>query len=202
VSTDTVIHRFVRPAVRRIARTRVTPNHLTTLRVVTGLAAAAAFAAGGPWPAIGGAVFVLSMLLDRADGELARQTGRSSRFGHWYDIVGDCLCNMLALFGIGIGLWDTLGALGPLLGAVAGAGVGVMFWEIHGLRLAEARGYQLRPGVVVDPDDALVLVPVFVWTGAAAPMLVAAAVITPLASVWLALRAGRRTEERAGQRGS
>lgn len=197
MSANTLIHRIVRPAVRAVAPTGVTPNLVTTLRLVTGIAAAAAFAAGGEsWPAIGGAIFVLSMLLDRADGELARQTGQSSPGGYWYDIISDCASNVLAMFGIGIGLSAVLGVAGPLLGAVAGIGIGVLFWQLFSLRLAQPRGYEVWPGIVFDPDDALVLVPVFVWAGLAFPMIVAAAVITPLAALWLGLR-GARPEERA-----
>ena len=94
MSTNTLIHRIVRPVVRRIAHSRVTPNNITTLRLVTGVAAAIGFAQGGAlWPAIGGGIFVFSMLLDRADGELARQTHRSSVVGHRYDLVSDCASN-------------------------------------------------------------------------------------------------------------
>lgn len=197
LSTDTLIHRIVRPAVRVIARTKITPNHITTLRLFTGVAAALAFAVGGTfWPAIGGAVFVASMLLDRADGELARQTRTSSPAGHRYDLVSDCVSNALALFGIGVGLSGVLGAAGPLLGAVAGAGIGMLFWQINALRLVRLRGYAVRPGVVFDPDDAMVLVPVFVWCGAAVPVLMAAAVITPSAALWLGVRGSG--PERAG----
>ena len=74
MSHDTIIHRIVRPAVRRVALTGVTPNQITTLRLLGGIAAALAFAGPAPWPAIGGGIFLFSMLLDRADGELARQT--------------------------------------------------------------------------------------------------------------------------------
>lgn len=197
MSTDTLIHRIVRPAVRAIAGTRVTPNHITTLRLVTGIAAALAFARGGVlWPAIGGGIFVFSMLLDRADGELARQTGQASPAGYWYDIISDGTSNAIAMFGIGIGLAATLGAIGPLLGAIAGIGIGVLFWQLFSLKLAQPRGYQVSPGVILDPDDALILVPVLVWCGAAFPMLVAAAVITPVAALWLGLRGSR--PERAG----
>jgi hypothetical protein len=70
MSSNIPIHCLVRPVMRRLARTRVTPNHLTTLRLAAGIAAAAAFACGGTtWPGIGGGVFVLSMLLERADGD-------------------------------------------------------------------------------------------------------------------------------------
>lgn len=187
MSHDTLIHRIVRPAVRAVAGTRVTPNHITTLRLITGAAAALAFARGGAfWPAVGGAVFLLSMLLDRADGELARQTGRSSPGGHTYDLVSDCSANAIAFLGIGVGQAAVLGPIGPLLGLLAGAGIGAMFWQIHVLKRVEVRGGRFWDGrVVVDPDDAMALVPVFVWCGAEVPVLAAAAAITPVGALWL-----------------
>ena len=197
MSHDTLIHRIVRPAVRAIAPTRVRPNHITTLRLLTALAAALAFAQGGAaWPAAGGAIFLFSMLLDRADGELARQTGHSSPAGHLYDLVSDCAANALAVLGIGFGQMATLGALGPLLGAIGALGIAVLFWEINGPRFAEVRSFNLWGGrVTADPDDAVVLIPVLIWCGAATPLVVAAAVITPGAAAWLALRRPARVEQ-------
>jgi phosphatidylglycerophosphate synthase len=193
VSNNTLIHRIVRPAVRAVADKGVTPNHITTLRLLTGIAAALGFACGGMlWPAIGGVVFVFSMLLDRADGELARQTGQSSPFGHRYDVVSDCAANALALIGVGIGQVAALGLLAPVLGVIAGSGVAVLFWQFQGLALAEVPSLSLRKGrIVVDADDAAILLPVLVWCGAAVPMLVAAAIITPVAALWLGLQGAR-----------
>jgi phosphatidylglycerophosphate synthase len=187
VSSNTLIHRIVRPTVRAVAPTGVTPNQITTLRLVTGTAAAAAFAVGGTlWPAIGGAIFVLSMLLDRADGELARQTGQSSPGGHRYDLISDCASNIMAFIGIGIGAMPQLGLLGPLLGALAGTGIGALFWQLNALRLVELRPYSAwNDRFNADPDDAMIFVPILLWLGAAIPTLVAAAVITPLAALWI-----------------
>ncbi|TPG60603.1 CDP-alcohol phosphatidyltransferase family protein [Roseomonas nepalensis] len=198
MSANTVIHRIVRPAVRVVAPSGVTPNQITTLRVLTGIAAAVAFAGNGPWPAIGGGIFLLSMLLDRADGELARQTGQSSAAGHRYDLFSDCFSNIIAFIGLGLGAGAQPGMLGPLLGLVAGAGIGALFWQLHVLRIGTLRGYEPAPGIIIDPDDLLALVPVLVWIGATAPMLVAAAVITPIAAIWLGLTGTRHA--RAGQR--
>lgn len=193
MSTNTLIHRIVRPAVRRIARTRITPNHITTLRLLTGIAAALAFARGGAlWPAVGGGVFLLSMLLDRADGELARQTGRSSAAGHRYDLVSDCASNAMAFIGIGVGAAPALGALGPSLGVLAGLGIAALFWQLNALKLVELRPYSAwNDRFNADPDDAMVFVPVLVWIGAAVPALVAAAVVTPLAALWIGFTGSR-----------
>jgi archaetidylinositol phosphate synthase len=198
VSTDTLIHRIIRPAVRRIASTRITPNHITTLRLATGIAAALAFAQGeAPWLAIGGGVFVFSMLLDRADGELARQTGRSSVSGHRYDLVSDCASNIIAFIGIGIGVVPVLGILGPLLGILAGVGIGALFWLINAQKRVELRPYSAWDDRFnADPDDALILVPLLVWLGAAVPVLFAAAAITPLAALWIGFTGSRAVQEK------
>ena len=88
MSHDTWAHKLVRVAVRPLARTAVTPNQVTTARLITGLAAVAMLASGDPpWVAVGGAVYIFSMLLDRADGMLARLTGQSSHWGHVYDLI-------------------------------------------------------------------------------------------------------------------
>lgn len=189
MSHDTLIHHIIRPAVRRIAPTGVTPNQLTTLRLITGLAAAAAFARGGVlWPDLGGVIFVLSMLLDRADGELARQTGQSSLGGNRYDLVCDCTASVATFIGVGLGLIGALGPVGILLGLSAGTGIGVLFWQLNVLKLVPLRAYTFwNERLVVDPDDAMIFVPILIWCEAAQPMLIAAAVITPAAAVWLGL---------------
>ena len=198
MSSNTLVHRVVRPAVRAIAPTRIRPNHVTTFRLITGVAAALAFARGGTlWPAIGSVVFVLSFLLDRADGELARQTGQSSRWGHRYDLISDCTSNVIAFIGIGIGAMPALGVAGPLLGALAGIGIAALFWQLNVQRVVELRPFSAwNDRFNADPDDAMIVVPVLIWCGAAVPTLFAAATVTPLAALWLGLRGTR--PERAG----
>ena len=191
VSHDTVIHRIVRRPVRLAARTGITPNHITTVRLASGIAAAICFAMGTrEWLAIGAAVFLLSMLLDRADGELARQTGQMSDWGYRYDLASDCIASVLTFVGLGIGL-AAVHAAAWWLGLVAGIGIGALFLELNVLDLASVRGYSIGLGLTADPDDAMVFVPILIWLGLAWPMLVAAAVITPLAALAVAVL-GRR----------
>lgn len=194
MSHDTLIHRIVRPLVRRIAPTGVTPNQLTTVRLATGIASAAAFAMGtGGCDVLGGVVFLVSMLFDRADGELARQTGQMSKGGHRYDLITDCVADAIVFLGIGIGLTMRDGGLAPiLLGVVAGLGIGILFWQLNVLKVVELSDYAMRRGgVVIDPDDALALVPVLVWLGVAWPMLIAAAIITPAIAMGLSILSRR-----------
>ena len=187
MSQNTLIHGLVRPAVRAVAaHTGLTPNHVTTLRLATGLAAGMTFAQGTyGWVAIiGGFIFLLSMLLDRADGELARHTNRMSVAGHRYDLVSDCMVGISTFIGIGIGVVHTAGLNALWLGALAGLGIGVLFLELNVLKLASVRGHDLFGGRIrVDPDDAMIVVPVLIWCDLAAPMLIAAAVVTPSAAL-------------------
>jgi archaetidylinositol phosphate synthase len=196
MSHNTLIHRLVRPCVRLIAPTRVTPNQLTTLRLLTGFGAAVLFASG---PGIGfdaaGIIFLISMLFDRADGELARQTGKMTLAGYHYDIWSDCAANVAIFVGIGIGLArpnTMLGWANIWLGAVAGSAIAILFWQLYVLKLVSVQGYSLMNGrLIIDPDDAMVLVPVLVWWGFAQPMLIAAAIVAPAAALWLPLSAFR-----------
>ncbi|HEY4251798.1 MAG TPA: CDP-alcohol phosphatidyltransferase family protein [Roseomonas sp.] len=192
MSANTIIHRIVHPAVVALAPTGVTPNQITTIRLATGIAAALAFAGPAPWLHIGAGIFVVSMLLDRMDGDLARFTGQTSPRGHIYDLISDCVSNIIAFIGIGIGLMPEIGFYGPLLGILAGCGIGALFGQLHILRLGELKPWVLGPGLHVDPDDLMIFMPILVWIGAAIPMLIAAAVITPILAILLGLTGKKR----------
>src|SRR5277367_3008929 len=74
----------------------VTPNHLTTVRLVVGLAGALAFTPGTwGWTNLGALLVILSNFLDHTDGELARISGKTSRIGHLYDLASDALVTIL-----------------------------------------------------------------------------------------------------------
>lgn len=107
--------------VRPLARTSVHPNHLTTLSLVLGMTASALFCLGPSFLAgLAAGCYMLAVFTDHTDGELARLTGKTSRFGHYYDyIVGGV--NYMCLFaGIGYGLRNgPLGAWALILGLAA-----------------------------------------------------------------------------------
>lgn len=187
MSHDTWIHRCVRLGVRPLRATPVAPNHLTTLRLLTGLGASLLLAVGGT-AALGWAawLFLLSLLLDRADGELARLSGKQSPFGHRYDLVADGVCNSLAFVGLGFGL--RTGALGPwavFMGVLAGLAIAAMFHLLWRLERVAANVPSLGSVAGFDPDDALLLVPVLLWLGLAEYLLVAAAAAAPACALVL-----------------
>lgn len=184
MSHNTWIHRVVRVGVRPLARTDLTPNQVTGARLVTGLAAAAMLAVGGKaLVAIGAGALLLSMLLDRADGELARQTGKFSPGGHRFDLFADALCTSLIFIAIGIGLRDDnmLGYWAIPMGAVAGIAVVFNLWMVMTVEeLKGARAAELGSRWGFDPDDATFLIPVFLWMGWEVGVIVLAFLFAPL----------------------
>ncbi|MDP6517011.1 MAG: CDP-alcohol phosphatidyltransferase family protein [Alphaproteobacteria bacterium] len=106
--------------VRPLAGTPIHPNHLTVLSIAFGLTAAGLFAFGDS-PGWAATLFMLGVFTDHTDGELARLTAKTSRFGHHFDYIAGA-ANYTALFvGLGIGLdADWLAGLAPVLGVCAG----------------------------------------------------------------------------------
>jgi phosphatidylglycerophosphate synthase len=191
ISHNTWIHRVARVAVRPLARTNVTPNQITTLRLGAGLVAGAAFAMGDmTWTYWGSAIFVLAMLLDRADGDLARMTGRTSPWGHTYDLFSDAFCNAWAFVGIGIGLHGSgvLGQWAIPLGVLAGLAIVAVLWLVIRIEAEQGpRAGELGGVYGFDADDAMLVVPIALSLGGAVPLLVAAAVGAPLFALGMAV---------------
>ena len=188
MSYNTWIHKFARQLVQPLVDTPVTPNHLTTGRLLSGLAAAACFAVGDTsWNLLGALAFIVSMVLDRADGELARLSGKSSRFGAIYDLITDAICNSALFIGLGVAAMDgDLGGWALLMGIVAGLSISIIFYaviEVAASIDASAAAFNSFAGF--DPDDAMIIVPIGVALGYGQLLLTLAALITPFVAVYI-----------------
>lgn len=185
MSHHTWAHRIVRPIVRRLAFTAVTPNQLTASRLFTALAASVLLAGGDRGLAdAAGIVFIVSFFLDRADGDLARLSGKTSPWGHRFDMCADYSANVLIFVGMGFGLQDS--ALGPTaiaLGAVAGSAIVLIFWLVSFVERAEGAAVFPTAGGF-DPDDAMVFIPLSIWLDGEIYILVAAAIGAPSFFAW------------------
>lgn len=197
-------HKLVHVLVKPLADTWVTPNHVTTLRLVTGLAACAAFAVGErDWDIWGGWLWLVSALLDRADGELARISGKISRFGHVYDMICDTGTTALFFLAAGIGLRVSgLGDWAIVAGVMGGAGVlaAEILAEVIDRQNADT-GEKAYPGFAgFDFDDVLYLFAPIMWLGWQMPFVVGAAIGAPAFALltWYRLcRSRRRQASRA-----
>jgi phosphatidylglycerophosphate synthase len=91
----------------------VTPNHVTIVAILVGLAASlAASRAGYAMFAAAGVLLEVNSILDSCDGELARLRYQYSRLGQWLDNLSDDLVDNLFLVAVGAGLgggWRWLG---------------------------------------------------------------------------------------------
>jgi len=100
---------FYRPAgylaVKAVYRLPVTPNQLTGISLLAGLAAAWFFSAGaGPALVWGGLLYLTANILDCADGQLARLKGNGTPLGRIVDGVADYVSSVAVFLAIGIGL--------------------------------------------------------------------------------------------------
>jgi phosphatidylglycerophosphate synthase len=90
-----IVDRFVNRAVssrltRHLLSWPITPNQITMLSLLAGLLGAWILQrAGLGWSLAGLGLFQLSVILDHADGELARMRFQFSRFGKWLDNWSD-----------------------------------------------------------------------------------------------------------------
>lgn len=185
MSHNTWAHRLVTVAVRPLARTAVTPNQITTVRLITGLAAALAFATGSTTAAqVGGVLWILSMLCDRADGILARMTGRTSAWGHVYDLISDFTATTMLFVAIGIGMrGGPFGDVGVWFGLLAGGSIGLIFWLLYrldGLLPPDRAAVPSAAGF--DPDDVLFIVGPLAWFGWLSEFLIVSTIGAPIAA--------------------
>jgi phosphatidylglycerophosphate synthase len=181
--------RLARWLVSPLRDTRVHPNHVTTFGTLVGLTAAALYATGTPALLdLGAGVWVVSAVLDHADGELARMADKCTPWGAAYDRASDLLVRLALFTGIGVGLREgPLGLAAPLCGLAAG----IAFVAIFSLRGAIIR----RRGrdAVAQPaaggfeiEDVLYLIAPLTWLGGLGPFVVASGIGAPLYALWAA----------------
>lgn len=180
--------RLARRLVRPLVGTAIRPNHLTTLRLVLGLVSAFCLAHTRlAWADVGALVFALSNFVDHTDGELARISGASSRFGHVYDLVCDALIHTLLFAALGWGLRDTaLGMAAPVMGVVAGTAVAFIFWLHMTMETALGKqGAKLPALAWFEIEDVLYLFPLVTLCNVREAFLVLAFIGAPAFAVWL-----------------
>lgn len=194
--------RIARWAVRYLVLTPLTPNMVTAASIPVGLCAAYLLAQGGAAAHFGAAVFVLAVWLDHVDGELARQIGKSSELGHYFDHVAAMICYVAGFVGAGVGLrGGFLGEWGPWLGWVAGVSVASIMTIRVILELRDGRA-SVRQSVYAgfEIEDTLYVIAPVVWLDFLEYFIVAAGVGAPLFLVYVLVDAvwRRRMRFRAG----
>lgn len=109
---------FSRPIARPLARVLhhfgVTPDQVTYLSMFLGLGAGFSMASDGLWPVVGSCMLLAMIVLDCADGELARLRPPSSN--PWWGRTLDGMADMVTGFAVHIGMCVHLCHLGISVG--------------------------------------------------------------------------------------
>lgn len=174
--------RFAAWLVYPLRHTAITPNHLTTVRMLFGIAACVLLSKGSyAWSNAGALCFVVSAFFDHADGELARITGNLSKSGHYYDLVSDAVSDILLFIGIGIGLMGSdLGTGALFMGIFAGVSVAATFHLRLLISNITGKDQMGMPGIgLFEIEDVFYLLPLVTFFEMLQPFLIVAAVGAP-----------------------
>jgi phosphatidylglycerophosphate synthase len=197
-ATIAIDQRIARRVAAALARTPATPNLVTASSIATGLTAAYLLSRGDGWIYLGGLLFMVAVWMDHVDGELARQTGRTSKFGHYFDHAAAMTNYVGGFVGAGFGLrFGELGHWGPVLGAATGMAIAAimsvrLYREIRdgrdSVRQTVHNGFEI--------EDTLYLLGPIAWLGLLKYFLVASGIGAPfflLYVIWESLRTARGT---------
>jgi phosphatidylglycerophosphate synthase len=194
--------RLARRIVTPLLGTPVTPNHLTTLRLLIGIAGAYYLSIGSFWPCSLGAVLIaLSNFIDHTDGELARISGKSSKIGHFYDLACDSLVTVLLFVGLGfyVGVHHPfLIVPAEWLGGIAGVAVALIFFlRMRIESMAGKSGTKQASMAGFETEDVLYLLPLVTLLNGMTPLLVAASIGAPVFAAWVVVDYQRALRRRA-----
>lgn len=175
--------RLAKAVVRRIKGLPVSPNVLTALGMLIGIASGFLYAEGTRNSMVAGSLlFMVAVWMDHVDGEFARATGRTSKFGHYFDHVAAMTSYCAMFVGAGFGLRDTwVGDWSVLCGIAAGISIALIFsirlWQetVFG---KETTVQTVRGGFEV--EDTLYIAGPITWFGLMPPFIAAAGIGTPI----------------------
>jgi len=121
---DVHLHRrFSRHLTRAAIAAGVTANTITLASFALGLGAVWCFWRASAVSALAGLVlYIVAVILDHSDGEVARLTLTESRMGEWLDTVADTVVHTLTVVAMGV-TSQMLTGRGGTLGLVGAAGI-------------------------------------------------------------------------------
>ncbi len=159
-------------------------------------------AGSAPWLGWGATLFAIARFLDHFDGELARQSGKTSKLGYYLDYVAGGLSYGALFLAMGLGFaggW--LGGWAVLLGSLASAiAVFSVFLNLgidkaSNFEEGQAIGY---PGFAgFELEDGIYLIAPVAWLGWLEPFFIAAglgAAVYGLWTLWTLIRLRRNSK--------
>ncbi|MFD0479086.1 CDP-alcohol phosphatidyltransferase family protein [Nonomuraea thailandensis] len=102
--TTFFVSTYSRYIARWAARRGLTPNQVTLISIVLGVAAAACFATGErPWMVLGGVLIYFAFVFDCVDGQVARYARKFGVLGAWLDATFDRFKEYVVFAGLAVG---------------------------------------------------------------------------------------------------
>ncbi len=177
---------------RRIAGTRLRPNHVTAVDLVVGLASGVAIAIDHP--DLGALLFLVARLIDCVDGELARIQGTSSKFGEYFDLFAGT-CTYLSFFA-GLAVWSYLHENGEfvsvlLLIVLAAVMLNTVLLLVR-QKLLHDRTEEFPTLGRLNLEDGAYLIPVGIWLGFPFETFAFVSIGAALFVLWHSLQTARR----------
>ena len=187
--------RLSRPIARLLSRTPTTPNQVSVLSLAIAGGAFAAFVFGHP--VVGGLLAQLCSVVDGVDGDLARLTGSSSRFGGFLDAVIDRYADALILLGLSVWAAADGGAtLAWVAGFAALAGSFAVTYTRARIEEEQRTLFDRGIGSLASRDVRLLIVMIGSVLGLGVPTLVVLAVLTNAVVVVRLIQARAALRER------
>lgn len=169
--------------VRPLVKTPITPNHVSIFTLILALGGAALLATGEAADAtMGAGLFVLARFLDHFDGELARQSGKTSKLGYYLDYIIGSISYAALFFCMGWGFRESdLGNWAIILGAGGAAAALISMFTNLGIdrqtggdETGDSVGYPGFGGFEL--EDGIYLIWPVTWLGYLYPFFIAAGI--------------------------
>jgi CDP-diacylglycerol--glycerol-3-phosphate 3-phosphatidyltransferase len=169
-----------RPVTEWLIRAGVRPNTITTIGALVVIASAAAFGFGAVrW---GAGLLLLSGIIDTLDGDVARATGTTTKFGAFYDSTLDRVGDGATFIGIAGYLLTTPGVRFPVLGAVlCMVAVLASLLVSYARARAEGLGLDCKVGLVQRAERIILIGVPMLFVGAGPGALVLEVIVALLA---------------------
>ena len=167
-----------------LSNKKLTPNHFTLLRLLTGIFAAGLFALGEDFTEAA-FIFALSNFIDHFDGEYARLTNSTSKFGHFFDLLSDFIVTVSTFICIGIGLNKTgTDILLVAQGVIAGVSVTFIFYIRYLIETQYGKISSAQPSLAgFEAEDILYMLPLVTYFEQTKTFLLLSALGAPIGAI-------------------
>ena len=193
MKTDPWDQKVAQVLVRPLVKMPVTPNQLTIFNILVALAGCWLIAIGSPLAVAWGAtLFALSRFLDHFDGELARQSGKTSKLGYYLDYVAGGISFGALFLSMGIGFsqsllggWAILRGAAGTFSAVISVFLNLGIDKASKFEEGEAIGYPALAGFEL--EDGIYLIAPIAWLGWLEYFFIAAGIGASVYTLWTLL---------------